>query len=402
MQRKILSLSTLLVAVVVTALIATHTVSCQDSSFKNWDNFVSGKPQQQAQPQAQSSAKLTYSLWNDPAEDAFSVQLPQGWPVNGGTQRISPIEPHYNIRVTSSSGGTHMFFDDPNLPINEVPNQGTAIAGYGVGSWGNAPWGGKVFVSQYIPAPQYAQNYVRQYVCTTATNFVGGINQSLTNDLSQLYIPIAQAEGKQIHIDVAELSFKCGTQNGYVYAVTLEGTQPGAPTMWVIPRMAGYLSTPAETAQAAEAVHTMISSFQMNPTWVQAFARQCGDTQGNVQRESNALTQATIDYTNQVMAQEQSNFKSWQANQNANFNAIEHTNNAITGAGSSSSSSSGNGHNYNAQLDTKTVCDDLGRCATVDATVGTYYSDCSGHFTPGNPAGGPPPSDESPCWNKGH
>jgi hypothetical protein len=93
----------------------------------------------------------------------------------------------------------------------------------------------------------------------------------------------------------------------------------------------------------------------------------------------------------------------WKRNSDATFNAISKTNQAITGSSSAGSGgSSSNGHNYNAQLGTKTVCDDLDRCQTVDAAVDTWYSDCSGTFYPGTSSGGAPPSSTSACWSKGH
>jgi hypothetical protein len=76
--------------------------------------------------------------------------------------------------------------------------------------------------------------------------------------------------------------------------------------------------------------------------------------------------------------------------------------NAIAGSASSGSSGGGNGHDYNAQLQTKTVCDDLGRCQSVDADISNWWSDCSGTFHPGSDSGGPPPASQSACWAKGH
>ena len=40
--------------------------------------------------------------WQDPAEGAFSVYLPSGWQVTGGTVRTTKIEPHYVIRAKAA------------------------------------------------------------------------------------------------------------------------------------------------------------------------------------------------------------------------------------------------------------------------------------------------------------
>jgi hypothetical protein len=148
-------------------------------------------------------------------------------------------------------------------------------------------------------------------------------------------------------------------------------------------------------------MHNLLETFQMDQGWLQSFAQQAGDMAGNVIRESNAVTQSTIARARQQDSQSQSNFDAWKKRSDANFNAIEHAGKAITGAGSYGTTSE-NGHDYNAQLGTKTVCDDLGRCQPVDASVDKYYSDCSGAMHPGSVSGEAPPSSLSACWNPTH
>ncbi len=374
------------------------------STNSNGNIVPARQPQKSApptgQPRRQSTPAISYTPWNDPAESAFSVSLPRGWQVTGGTQRTTRIEPHYVVHAQSPSGGVQMFMDDPRIAIRQVPNaiasrEGTAIP---------SAWGGKLLVQRYRPAPQAAQEYVQRIYCSAATDFHGGIIPGQTQDLNNQFGPIARAEGKQIHVDVGELSFKCGDRIGYIYAITLQAWQQGGPvSLWLIYRIAGYLATPAESAQAAAAMHTMLGSFQMNEQWLQRFARECNDTAGNVIRESNAVTQSTIARAKQQDAESQSRFESWKVNSDANFNAIQKTSRAITGAGSySGGGGNGNGHDYNAQLGTKHVCDDVGHCSNVDASVTNWYADCSGTFYPGSESGSSPSSSTSACWSKGH
>jgi hypothetical protein len=262
-------------------------------------------------------------------------------------------------------------------------------------------WGGKLLLQRYHPAPQAAQEYVRQVYCPSATGFQGGIIPGQSQDLNKQFGPIAQSEGKQIHVDAGELSFKCGDRIGYVYAITLQAWQPGGPvSLWLIYRIAGYLASPAESATAATAMHTMLGTFQMNQQWLQRFARESNDMAGNVVRESNAITQTTIERAKQQDAQMQARNDAWRKNSDANFNAISGASRAITGA--SAPNKNGNGHGYNAQLGTKTVCDDVGHCQSVDASITNWYADCSGTFYPGSESGSAPPSSTSACWNKGH
>jgi hypothetical protein len=342
--------------------------------------------------------------WQDPAEGAFSASLPSGWQISGGTVRTTRIEPHFVIRAKSPDGGIEMFMDDPRIVTREIPNIMTQRLGMREGSAVPAAWGGKMLIERYESAPATAARYVQQVLCPSASMMRGGIIPGQTQSLNQQMSSIARAEGKTVHVDVGEISFKCGERDGYVYAVTLQAWQPGGPvSLWVIYRIAGFLTTPQDSAAAAAAIHAMLGSFQMNQAWLQRFSQEAGDVAGNVIRESNAVTQSTIERAKQEDATMAAQNAAWKRNSDATFNAISKTTQAVTGSSSAGSgASSGDGHNYNAQLGTKTVCDDLDRCQTVDAAVDTWYSDCSGTFYPGTSSGGAPPSSTSACWSKGH
>ena len=331
-----------------------------------------------AQPQSAATSANSYVPWQDPAEGAFTVSLPAGWQISGGTVRTTQIEPHYVIHAQSPDGGVQMFMDDPSILIREIPVPALERMGMREGGVISSPWGGRLLVERYIPAPATAQQYAQQRLCPSASQFRGGIIPGQTQALNQQMGAIAQAAGKQIHVDVGEVSFKCGAENGYVYAITLQAWQPGGQvSLWLIYRIAGYLSATQESAQAADAMQTMLGTFQMDQGWLQRFAQQANDVAGENIRESNAVTQSTIERSQQMQAAEESQFHSWQQNQQTQFNAIEGTNHAITG-NNSGGGGGGNGHDYNAQLDQKTVCNDAGTCKKVDATVDNWWSDCSG------------------------
>ena len=354
-----------------------------------------------AAPIQRASSQNGSVSWRDPAEGAFTVLLPRGWQISGGTMRTTQIEPHYVIHAQSPDGGVRMFFDDPKVLIGQEPNRMTQMMGWREGSVIPSSWGGKLLLSRYIPGPAFAQQYARSSLCPSASNFQGGLITGQTQELSQQMQPIARAEGKQLRIDVGEVSFQCGSQIGYVYAITLLASQPGQPVqIWAVYRLAGFLASPQDAALAGSAVHTMLGSFQFDQQWLQRFAQQTNDVAGNVIRESNAITQSTMERARQQDAAMDAQIANWKKNSDARFNAIEGTSRAITG--SSSAGSNGNGHDYNAQLGQKTVCNDVGTCQKVDASVDNWYSDCSGTFYPGTPSGDPPPASLSACWNKGH
>jgi hypothetical protein len=336
-----------------------------------------------------------YLLWQDPSEGAFSVLLPMGWRISGGTVRSTKIEAHYLVRAQSPDGGAKLFMDDPDIQMREVPNQGTDAMGVKAGQELPSGLGSSLIVGPYLPGSEFASEYVRQTLCPSATMIHGGTIADQTQALNAQLGPLGQTGGKTLRADAGEVSFKCGTGVGYVYAITLQVTQPDGPVaLWFVYRIAGYVASTTASLAAAAAVNQALGTFQMNPTWLQKYAKENGDTTGVVVRESNAVTQTTIDREKAINADIEALIES----SGHNSAAVP---NGSSGATPSASSTNANGHDDNAQAPTKKVCDDLGRCQTVDASISNWWSDCSGRFHPGPDSGGPPTSQNA-CWAMGH
>ncbi len=339
------------------------------------------------------SRALSYVQWRDPAEGAFTVSLPKGWQISGGTARPSRLEPHYVIHAHSPSGGVQMFMDDPRIMMRQLPSQFYPREGQVI----DAPAGAKLLVQNYRPAPQAAQEYILKSVCPSATQFRGGIIRDQTQDLGYKFNQIAQASGMQMRVDVGEEAFKCNDRVGYVYAITSQVVKPGGMvSIWFFYRIAGFLATSAESVQAADAMHAMLGSFQMNQQWLEQLAQESNDTARTVVAASNAITQSTIARAQQQDAQQKAQYEAWKKSSDASFAAGQKRERERM-------NTEGNGSDYNPQLNTKKVCDDMGHCDYwADANVTNYWFDCAGKDHPGSETGDPPPSSQSNCWHKGH
>ena len=132
--------------------------------------------------------------------------------------------------------------------------------------------------------------------------FQGGIITGQTqNSLNQRFGAIAQAEGKQIHVGCGELAFRCGAPRIRVchHPASLAARRSGLDLGDLSHRR--FSDHAAESgAAAATAMHTMLETFELNQQWLQNFARECNDVAGNVIRESNAITQSTIERCKQM------------------------------------------------------------------------------------------------------
>lgn len=346
-----------------------------------------------ARPAGAPAHSLSYFQWRDPAEGAFTVSLPRGWQISGGTQRPSRLEPHYVIHAQSPSGGVQMFMDDPRIMMRQLPSQFYPREGLVI----DAPAGAKLLVQNYRPAPQAAEEYILKSVCPSAAQFRGGIIRDQTQDLGYKFNQIAHASGMQMRVDVGEQAFRCNDRVGYVYAITSQVVKPGGMvSIWFFYRIAGFLATSAESMQAADAMHAMLGSFKMDQQWLQQLAQESNDTARTVVAASNAITQSTIARAQQQDADSKAQFAAWKKSSDASFAAGQKRERERM-------NTEGNGHDYNPQLNTKTVCDDVGHCDYwADANVTNLWFDCYGKDHPGPETGEPPPSSQSNCWHKGH
>lgn len=374
---------------------ATDTSQTLPSYAQPGNSAVSSTPPSVGARPATTAVTAThyvhYVPWLDPAEKAFSVSLPQGWQISGGTVRAARTETHLIVRAQSPDGGVHLFLDVSHLIPGKAPH-GTAFeANLYLNPVMHATAGESLSLDEQHPENEFAALYAHQILCPSAENMRGGPLVEQTDDLARLFDPISKAEGVPIQAHAGEVSFRCGPSIGYVYALTVQARQPGGSNpQWAADRLAGYLATPANAALAAWTVNRLLATFQIDQAWLQRYAQANGDAAGNVLRESDAIAQSMKDRSQDMHSVLQASLAS------ARSEVASASGVPVPAANSGSSRS------YTARLRTRKVCDEAGRCQTVNAAIDNWYSDCSGRFYPGSVTGGPPPANMSACWSKGN
>ena len=282
----------LLLAVLGIAYISTHP-----SASRRVDAAV---PEQSGAIEQTSDAAATGTKWTDvrdTRENAFSIQVPQGWKTYGGLFRFSPIDTRMMVDMTSPDGLTNLRVGDSTVPPYRVPGPflriGPAVAAYTAGH---------VFAARYGQA-RFAT------ICQ-------GVRLTKSDALAPKYHPAANGIS---HTTAGEAFFSC-TKNGapmsaYVYAETMLLGPGGPGSSWVVVAL-GSLIAPAEQASAAGAtLQHSGQSLVMNPAWV-AMQNQLNS---RAIQQINANTRATIAATNAENAREQAMISQLQ---NDSFNDV--------------------------------------------------------------------------------
>jgi hypothetical protein len=231
-----------------------------------------------------SSTQVTWITVRDPREQAFSIQVPQGWKTYGGLFRFSSIDARMVVDSTSPNSLIELRIGDATIPPYRVPGP-FVPTGPGVASYTT----GNVFATKYGQA--------RFSSLCTATKL------TKSDAVAPKYAP---AQSAFLHTTGGEAFFTC-TKNStpmtaYVYAeTTLMGTGAAGST-WLVTALASVIAPTAESTAAGQLLTHEGASLVMNPAWTAM--------QNNLDNQAaaaiNANTQQVIAATAQENQREQS------------------------------------------------------------------------------------------------
>src|ERR1700722_5398087 len=189
---------------------------------------------------------VSFATWRDPAEGAFTVSVPQGWTVTGGTRRASQIDPRTSVDLRSPDGVLHVVLGDQSIGAFEVPDPVRLRMGLREGQ--TIPAGPSspmaVTLLRYMPGAQFAQQYIRRQ-CQEARI----LNAQDLPDVSSGLAAGAAAMNAQYHPRVsaraADVAFRCGNREGVAEVGTVLASPPDGRgiSMWSVTLLAVYTTT---------------------------------------------------------------------------------------------------------------------------------------------------------------
>jgi hypothetical protein len=326
--------------------------------------------------------------WIDPTEKAFTVDVPQGWAIIGGTRWQGPTAARGFVTAESPGGRIHVFLDDPDIVGRQVPHPMYAQLGWREGARVTAPSGDPLLIARFETGEQFAQHYIGVKLCPRPEMTRIAPLQEDSRRISTEIAPYARAMNAIAQASVGEASFRCGGKEGYTYATTvLVGPPtPGGVQIWGVYKLAGYtVSDPSAHEMARYVMNKMLASLVIDKAWEAQYQRKVQDTTGNIIRMQNALTQEVLRRAKQ--------------DADESLARLNHPNPGVQGLGRNKDSDDRlSKQRSETILGQKRVCDDIGRCETVDSSHDHYWMDHSGRTVPGPASGGPP--DNSGVWRR--
>jgi hypothetical protein len=330
-------------------------------------------------PTADAQGPIKFVTWMEPRERSFTVEVPEGWRLNGGVNWTGPIDAQPFVQVQSPDGKVQIFVGDPELLPRTVPNPFLAATGAVEGRVVPSPSGGRMLMQRFLTGREYAREQTNWRLCPNPRWVAESNLDDLSRSVTDTVQPQARAWGATARASAGEASFQCDNKQGYVFAVTVLGSSATGPIqVWGIYKVAGFLSSdPMQSMKARYIMEHMLATAKLDPRWEQAYESKIRGVTGTVISMQNAATQVQLRATQSA------------AN---DLSRLNHPNQGVNVRPGSTRSGG-----VNPTLQTKDVCDAIGRCKNVSNDSDNIWMDHSGNVRPGPDSGGPP--DNSGVWS---
>jgi hypothetical protein len=258
-------------ALVLSALLTVSGCNRRDEATSRAEPpaTVAGQPGEQSH----------WAPYAEPTEHAFTVELPEGWPAQGGLRRLTTGEVRYWLRASAPDGSVEIFFGDPEIPDFTPPTPALAEAGLIEGRT-YMPGEGRAFtVSPYHEGQAFAAEWGRGKLgghCDQVTP-TGG--QSLPDASTRLETVDAPAPPRT-QVKAGETRFRCVYRGlpaqAWVFAAT--GLDARGPfEVWDARLVGGLIAQTDRRAIAVAALAHAARSFTPDAEWLKRQPGWSGD-----------------------------------------------------------------------------------------------------------------------------
>ena len=248
---------------------------------------------QTATPVAALPLVQQWTSFSDPEEGAFTLEVPGGWAVSGGTARRNALQFRNWVNVTSPDHATVLAINDPTEWAYVVPTPLLAAAGFREGAVYGGGGGTTYVVAPYQNGEQFAVAWARRKLersCPGAKLLASRGRPELTAEIN------AYSQAYGIRRDAGEASFSCVRNDQHMVAYALASVaviagQAGA--IWYGETMGGFLTPAPMAGIAAGVLAHMVQSVRANPAWV-ARQTQTNKDVSTIATQTNATISNTI------------------------------------------------------------------------------------------------------------
>jgi len=265
------------------------------------ESFRFGEPEAGA-GKAPAAPKIQYASWQDPVEQAFTLDVPQGWQVQGGTYRRASVDLVHVLQAVSPDQKVRIQFNDSNLPIFAIPSQTLAWANFTEGAWYSPGYGVRMLVKRYTPGLNFLNEYLQQNYKPRLNQFeIVSQNErpDIVANFNRIYGQF-QTNGVQFTLHAGEAAFRFDQNGtpfiGYGLAMTQVVYMPAMQGgNWNVALMLITTCPASDAALVQETANHMFLSMKINPQWEASQQQLAGNVSQIVSQTNQEISKIIND-----------------------------------------------------------------------------------------------------------
>lgn len=201
----------------------------------------------------------SYTTFNDPKENAFSLEVPAGWDVKGGLFRAGSIDTRPWVVAVAPDNSCRAFIGDGEICPYTLPNATLNWTGFTPGK----SYAGTL-VHDYIPARRFVEQYARQKLKGVLSN-IQVVDEADQPEIARNYNGgnATRSEAKSIKITGMYGNIPAV---GYFLAST-KASMAGGGGMWWVTLIAGEICPAAQDQKGLDVIMHMLKTFAIKPEW---------------------------------------------------------------------------------------------------------------------------------------
>lgn len=274
-----------------------------------------------------SPANVSWVKFTDPLEQAFTLDVPQGWTVKGGMFRLGYSDHRQMVDITSPDGKINIRLGDISIPPYFVPNQSHREGEvYDLGAQAQGR------VARYRTGQEFSAAYGKvrfAHVCTNLT-----LEQNALPPIAKPSEPPAQNSGS-IKTSDGEATYSCSSAKGPRVGYVFSQTAP-AEGLWQVINLVSYVTPDAQVAETRSVIEHCEKTFVLSPAWVQkqrqldeqALVYQRERQQARMRQLSEQVAQFEVKM--QAMQNQVNQFERGQPQRQSQFEAFDNVIRGVT------------------------------------------------------------------------
>ncbi len=213
---------------------------------------------------AQSPSNLTFVSFTDPNERAFTVDVPQGWLVDGGMHDVFGTKLIFYSMIAPDES-VLIFVGQTEILVSLQPTPQLTQAGYPEGTVIYTDNNFYVHVAPYLTGKEAAQLLAETTIAPFCQQFTFTEERELEE--ASGFTPDQTA-----FVSAGEVAYTCMIDGvpavGYQYATTYATVDPNYGEIWMIQDIYGFVAEASSMNQAITALGRSINSLTYSDQWI--------------------------------------------------------------------------------------------------------------------------------------